>query len=496
VAAGSFFEAVPHGADAYLLKSVLHNWDDERAVAILRTCAAAMRPGARIVLFERIVPERLTASPGDQDVARSDLNMLVGCGGRERTAAQFRELLGKAEPHAGSGASAVRGLQRAFGILKGRKKCGTILEMSNKPFAYSIGALDSFEIKANELACSGWILSLEPGGSERLEVAIEGVAIAAEIRHPLPSADVHAVWPALAGSAQCRFEIRARLSAQQLAQVVERKGLVSVALTSPGGVPGLPLVRPWPISLEKAPPALSDRVGHGDFIETAFSFLSIFRKVAGLGRDEQVLDAGCGLGRMAFGLAHYLGPKARYEGFDISPDLTAMAQEAVRAAGELPLPARGRLQPHVQRARQAEGLRVRVPVRERGVLVRVPHVRLHAHVPRRRAALPRRDPARAAAVGAMPRDVLRHGRGGAGKRPRRPAALAFTHEPDRGCHVHDPAAPENAVAYDEDVLLSMIAKGRAEGPGSPPRAVGRAARSSSPTRTSSCSVSIELRTVG
>lgn len=96
VVAGSFFEAVPHGADAYLLKSVLHNWDDERAVAILRNCAAAMKTGARILLFERIVPERLTASPRDQEIVRSDLNMLVGCDGRERTEAQFRELLGQA----------------------------------------------------------------------------------------------------------------------------------------------------------------------------------------------------------------------------------------------------------------------------------------------------------------------------------------------------------------------------------------------------------------
>lgn len=94
--AGDFFAAVPNGADTYLLKSVLHDWDDTRALAILERCAEAMAPGARVVVLERIVPERLSSSPVDRDIARSDLNMLVGCGGRERTQRQFRALLGAA----------------------------------------------------------------------------------------------------------------------------------------------------------------------------------------------------------------------------------------------------------------------------------------------------------------------------------------------------------------------------------------------------------------
>lgn len=93
---GSFFDTVPVGADAYLLKSVLHNWSDERALAILRNCRQAIVPEGRVVLLERIVPERYTSAPGDRDIARSDLNMLVGCDGRERTEAQFRALLSEA----------------------------------------------------------------------------------------------------------------------------------------------------------------------------------------------------------------------------------------------------------------------------------------------------------------------------------------------------------------------------------------------------------------
>jgi SAM-dependent methyltransferase len=94
--AGDFFESVPPGGDAYLLKSVLHNWNDEKSALILRNCGRAMPRGAKLLLVERIFPARLDVSPAHQAVARSDLNMLVGPGGCERTEAEFRNLLGAA----------------------------------------------------------------------------------------------------------------------------------------------------------------------------------------------------------------------------------------------------------------------------------------------------------------------------------------------------------------------------------------------------------------
>lgn len=94
---GSFFDAVPDGADAYLLKSVLHDWDNDQAVQILRNCRHAMSPNAKLFVIERIAPEHFSDSPHDQGIARSDLNMLVGTGGCERTEAQYRELLEAAE---------------------------------------------------------------------------------------------------------------------------------------------------------------------------------------------------------------------------------------------------------------------------------------------------------------------------------------------------------------------------------------------------------------
>jgi hypothetical protein len=90
---GDFFSSVPQGADSYVLKSVIHDWDDAKAGLILRNCRAAMGARATLLLVERIVPPRIDASPSHRAIARADLNMLVGPGGRERTESDYRDLL-------------------------------------------------------------------------------------------------------------------------------------------------------------------------------------------------------------------------------------------------------------------------------------------------------------------------------------------------------------------------------------------------------------------
>jgi hypothetical protein len=87
---GDFFEAVPAGADAYLLSRVIHDWHDDDARRILATCRAAMPEGARLLLVEAILPERAQDGP---EAIRMDLHMLVLFAARERTEAQFRDLL-------------------------------------------------------------------------------------------------------------------------------------------------------------------------------------------------------------------------------------------------------------------------------------------------------------------------------------------------------------------------------------------------------------------
>jgi len=90
---GSFFDAVPAGCDAYLLKQVLHDWDDERCLAILRNCRRALAPGGRLLVVESLV-ERCDARDFG---SRLDLQMLVACeGGRERGREEFRALLAAA----------------------------------------------------------------------------------------------------------------------------------------------------------------------------------------------------------------------------------------------------------------------------------------------------------------------------------------------------------------------------------------------------------------
>jgi predicted O-methyltransferase YrrM len=97
VVGGDFFEAVPAGGDLYTLKLILHDWEDERAVAILRSCRRAMGAGASLLVVETVVPPGLAAPSEERAAAaRRDVNMMVWTGGRERTADQFRALLADA----------------------------------------------------------------------------------------------------------------------------------------------------------------------------------------------------------------------------------------------------------------------------------------------------------------------------------------------------------------------------------------------------------------
>jgi len=84
---GSFFESVPH-ADAYLMKSILHDWEDDDAVAIIKRCREA--GGSKLLVVERLLSEEI--GPQDLGTLLSDLNMLVNPGGRERTVAEYSEL--------------------------------------------------------------------------------------------------------------------------------------------------------------------------------------------------------------------------------------------------------------------------------------------------------------------------------------------------------------------------------------------------------------------
>lgn len=96
---GSFFEDVPEGGDLYLLSHILHDWDDENAVRILRTCRRAMASQSTLMIIDLIAPEAGQADQGLHTAALMDLYMLSlfgGTGGQERTAEQVGDLLAKA----------------------------------------------------------------------------------------------------------------------------------------------------------------------------------------------------------------------------------------------------------------------------------------------------------------------------------------------------------------------------------------------------------------
>ena len=93
VVGGSFFDGVPPGADAYLLRAILHDWDDERSITILKSIRKATDKDAVLLIVERVLPEKAEAGNA-VDSYLLDLEMLVNTpGGRERSESEFREIL-------------------------------------------------------------------------------------------------------------------------------------------------------------------------------------------------------------------------------------------------------------------------------------------------------------------------------------------------------------------------------------------------------------------
>jgi hypothetical protein len=92
VVACDFFLSVPVGGDAYILKFIIHDWDDDQALAILKNCRRAMPEHGRLLLVEHVI----SAGNSPDPAKILDLQMLVELGGRERTEVEFRRLLSDA----------------------------------------------------------------------------------------------------------------------------------------------------------------------------------------------------------------------------------------------------------------------------------------------------------------------------------------------------------------------------------------------------------------
>jgi hypothetical protein len=93
VVGGNFLKSVPAGCDAYLLRWIIHNWDHENALTILRNCRQAMGAGSRLLLIEMVLPAGNEFHPGKF----MDYIMLIALGGRERTEEEYDSLLREAD---------------------------------------------------------------------------------------------------------------------------------------------------------------------------------------------------------------------------------------------------------------------------------------------------------------------------------------------------------------------------------------------------------------
>jgi SAM-dependent methyltransferase len=198
----------------------------------------------------------------------------------------------------------------------------------SEDYHYTLGALDGVHLSGGDLVASGWIVSLEAAAIKELQVDVGDRRLGS---YPVtfgPSADVRAAWPSIPGTSDCRFTLRVRLD-DEVRQRIEQREVVSIR-PALDGRRVIPLERVVPSIVGAADPADSEQVGVGDFVQMSYLFLAMFRHVAKLGRDETILDAGCGLGRMAFALCHYLSGAGRYEGFDISRKFIEMAQHRYR----------------------------------------------------------------------------------------------------------------------------------------------------------------------
>lgn len=91
--AGNFFDSVPEGADVYMMRHIIHDWDDEKSLTILRNCHRAMPSHAKLLIMESVIPSGNDPFGGKF----LDLVMLLIPGGKERTEDEYRELLAKAD---------------------------------------------------------------------------------------------------------------------------------------------------------------------------------------------------------------------------------------------------------------------------------------------------------------------------------------------------------------------------------------------------------------
>ncbi|WP_165245795.1 class I SAM-dependent methyltransferase [Paludisphaera soli] len=188
------------------------------------------------------------------------------------------------------------------------------------------GSLDAVKVEGDTLTLEGWSATRGAGRIDDFRVSLRGrdLPLVSGDRDR-PSPDVKAAHPSLDHADACRFRLKYRLDPAQVAEA--ETGVIAVTPLVQGrrGKVHIHLAK---TSLPE--PSVEDinMIGVG-FLDVSKEFLTHFIQLADLKSDADVLDVGCGVGRMAYMLAHYLKPEARYEGFDIIDQLVNWASAKI-----------------------------------------------------------------------------------------------------------------------------------------------------------------------
>jgi SAM-dependent methyltransferase len=193
----------------------------------------------------------------------------------------------------------------------------------SREFAYTFGALDGISVEGSVVSADGWVVGLEENVDD-IVLEYDGQPIPTKkIGFEEASADVQHAYPGLRYTDRCRFRLQGKLPETPI-KTNEGKLVAVIPLVERQR--GIPLERIVPIRLTVPHHEQSLMVGLGDFVETSFSMLALLRLVGGLHRNARILEPGCGLGRIAFAIAHYLDRNGCYYGFDVSRDAIRVAQ--------------------------------------------------------------------------------------------------------------------------------------------------------------------------
>lgn len=197
----------------------------------------------------------------------------------------------------------------------------------------SRGNLDKLVIENNLLRLSGWAASTNAGPLEGLQISCGGKEINEfEMALGIKSPDVKQAYPNLDCARNARFRILIPLKSGNIQQIGDCLLSVTPLFKEERGGSLLRLIEPClPLPSEKDRESLAWIGSTDDFITTAIEFLGYFIQLADLKPTDSVLDVGCGMGRMAYTLAYYLAPTAKYEGFDIMEQLIGWAQQNINS---------------------------------------------------------------------------------------------------------------------------------------------------------------------